>query len=63
MKTISECRQILEMRADLECIGDNGPPYCDDNGNQECFICAARSALNEVGKILRTAVGKTVADE
>gem|GEM_PF-5146509 len=51
------------MRADLECIGDNGPPYCDDNGNQECFICAARSALNEVGKILRTAVGKTVADE
>ncbi len=54
-KTINECIQILEIKADCKCIGDDGPPDCDDSGKL-CSVCIARQALNEVGDILQLAV-------
>ena len=53
--TFDECVQILSAKSRLKCIGDDGPPYCNDDGNQKCLICVARSALCEAGGILQEA--------
>jgi len=56
VKAFIEQLNTLEKEAEKTCFGDDGPPYCDDDGKLPCTVCTARAVLNEAAELFESAI-------